>query len=44
MSGFAKPYAVRFAPGFWDSCRESGLSEEDIDDLKRRYKVGKVNG
>ena len=41
MSGFAKPYAVSFAPSFWDSCRESGLSEEDIADLKRRYEVKK---
>ncbi len=41
MSGFAKPYAVRFAPSFWASCRESGLSEKDIDDLKRKYEEEK---
>ena len=37
LTGFAKPYSVRFHPLFWESCREMGMGEEDVDELRRKY-------
>lgn len=36
MTGFAKPYGVKFHPMFWESCKDVGLSEDEIDDLRRK--------
>jgi hypothetical protein len=37
IMGYAKPYEIRFAPTFWGSCRELGMIEEDIEELKSKY-------
>lgn len=35
MTGFARPYGVRFAPSFWDSAKKNlGLSDERVQQWK----------
>jgi len=37
MTGFAKPYKIYFAPTFWESFRKLGATDEDIEELKRKF-------
>jgi hypothetical protein len=39
MSGRAKTYRVFFHPDFWESCRNVGMSEDDINELKEKHET-----
>lgn len=36
ITGFARPYKIVFSPMFWESLRNMGVVEEDIEEMKRR--------